>query len=379
MRDVRRFAVLSVLALLLAAAAVAVMPKANASPKPPAPPAPVQLNYACALKSNGLLRYVTSTAKCARTETPVTIASGPHYVCVDRLGLVYLTAAPGNCTAARHLTALTLPPSAGPAYFCALPVIGTLTYTSTGKCLPLIQFPVVVPVPAVTHTAPILSNIETTPLTYEGGTGAVQVTASLTVFSADATTLAGATVTISSGLESGDSLGFNNQNSIGITGSYSASTGVLSLTGTSSLANYQTALRLVTYHDSGTAAGTRTISFQVNDGAPANSLSNVLSRTVDVLAGSVTVTNPGPQSSDTSDPVSLQMTGTDSAALPLTWSATGLPDEVDNILTIEPATGLISGITPTNGTYTVTVTASDGTDSDTVTFTWTVTGPDMKP
>ena len=41
--NVRRFVLLSVLALLISAAAAVVMPKANASP---APPAPVQMNYA---------------------------------------------------------------------------------------------------------------------------------------------------------------------------------------------------------------------------------------------------------------------------------------------------------------------------------------------
>ena len=40
-------------------------------------------------------------------------------------------------------------------------------------------------------------------------------------------------------------LGFTNQN--GITGSFNAATGVLTLTGSATVANYQTALRSVTY------------------------------------------------------------------------------------------------------------------------------------
>jgi len=73
MGNVRRFVLLSVLALLISAAAAVVMPKANASP---APPAPVQMNYACALKSNGLLRYVTSTSKCAEAMSAPQAAAG---------------------------------------------------------------------------------------------------------------------------------------------------------------------------------------------------------------------------------------------------------------------------------------------------------------
>ena len=118
------------------------------------------------------------------------------------------------------------------------------------------------------HTAPVLANIESTPLAYAAGAPAEPVTATLTVSSADATTLTGATVSITSGLvASGDVLGFTNQN--GITGSYNASTGVLSLSGTASLANYQAALRSVDYSDSNgrtPTSGTRTISFQVDDG-----------------------------------------------------------------------------------------------------------------
>ena len=60
---------------------------------------------------------------------------------------------------------------------------------------------------------------------------------------------------------------------------------MLTLTGTASVADYQTALRSVTYSDpNGTnpTTGPRTISFQVDDGASSNNLSNVVSRTVQV-------------------------------------------------------------------------------------------------
>ncbi len=75
----------------------------------------------------------------------------------------------------------------------------------------------------------------------EQGTAAV-LDSGLTLTDADNTTLAGATVSITSGLFAGDTLNFTNQN--GITGSYDSGTGVLTLTGSASVADYQTALRL---------------------------------------------------------------------------------------------------------------------------------------
>jgi Ca2+-binding RTX toxin-like protein len=89
----------------------------------------------------------------------------------------------------------------------------------------------------------------------------------ITVSDVDSSNLASATVSISSGFVSGqDTLAFTNQN--GITGSYNSSTGVLTLTGTSSVANYQTALRSITYTNSSDnpSLTSRTVSFLVNDG-----------------------------------------------------------------------------------------------------------------
>jgi hypothetical protein len=64
----------------------------------------------------------------------------------------------------------------------------------------------------------------------------------------DDTNIESATVAITSGFAAGeDVLGFTDQN--GITGSYEPVTGVLTLTGSATLADYQTALRLVTYEN----------------------------------------------------------------------------------------------------------------------------------
>ena len=104
----------------------------------------------------------------------------------------------------------------------------------------------------------------------EQGTAAV-LDSSLTLTDADNTTLAGATVSITSSLFAGDTLNFTNQN--GITGSYDSGTGILTLTGSASVANYQTALRSITFSspsDNPTNFGSdtsRTITWQANDGA----------------------------------------------------------------------------------------------------------------
>jgi subtilase family serine protease len=84
----------------------------------------------------------------------------------------------------------------------------------------------------------------------------------------------------------------------------------------------------------------------------------------------VTVTNPGNQTSTVGTAVSLQITATDSASgQTLTYSATGLPAG----LSINSSTGLITGTPTTAGSNSVTVTAKDTTGaSGSASFTWTI-------
>src|SRR6202012_4336623 len=105
----------------------------------------------------------------------------------------------------------------------------------------------------------------------------------------DNTTLASATVSIGTGFASSeDALAFtNNASTMGnITGSYNATTGVLSLSSsgnTATLAQWQVALRSVQYSNSSDNPSTaaRTINFTVNDGGLN---SNAVSSTVNVIA-----------------------------------------------------------------------------------------------
>ena len=343
---------------------------------------PVQMNFACALKSNGLMSYTTSLSKCTSNRTPVSILPGPVYVCVHTDSSVYLIGALSNCPVPPNKTALTLPPTTATVYFCASNGSGVLTYVTAPSQCTSKQFPVFVPVP---HQPPVLSNIETTSLAYDAGTPPVQVTASITVSSPDATTLASATVSITSGLAaSEDKLSFTSQN--GITGSYNSAAGVLTLTGTASLATYQAALRSVTYSDSNgktASTGSRTISFQVNDGFPANNLSNVASRTITVNPNSPPIAGNDSASTDKHTAIDINVLANDSDpdGDPLSVTAVdtsgtkGLVSiNADGTIHYDPNgqfNGLLQGQTATD---TFTYTVSDGFFTATATVTVTING-----
>jgi hypothetical protein len=86
-------------------------------------------------------------------------------------------------------------------------------------------------------------------------------------------------VRISSGFESGDQLVFVDQ--LGITGSYDSVTGVLTLTGTASIADYETALRSLAYRHTGDYPQvSKTVEFKVNDG---DADSNAALKTIDIV------------------------------------------------------------------------------------------------
>ena len=118
---------------------------------------------------------------------------------------------------------------------------------------------------------------------------AVVVDSGITVSDADNTTLASATVAVSGGYQSGeDVLGYvNNPQAHGnISGSFNASTGVLTLTSvgtTATLAQWHEALRSVTYLNTSDVPNTsaRTVTVMVNDGALA---SPVVTKTVSPTA-----------------------------------------------------------------------------------------------
>ena len=139
----------------------------------------------------------------------------------------------------------------------------TLHYTST----------ITTPPPVVVTTAGSLA--------YTENQAATAIDSGVTVTDIDSTNLVGGSVAITGNFASGqDVLGFANQS--GITGSYNAGTGALTLTGTASVAAYQAALRAVTYVNSSENPSIlqRTATFTVSDGT----LSGSNTRTINVTA-----------------------------------------------------------------------------------------------
>jgi hypothetical protein len=146
---------------------------------------------------------------------------------------------------------------------------------------------------------PELSNLETAALAYHEDDGEVAVTAAITVADVDDTNLDSARVWISANYTSSeDVLAFTNAN--GISGVWNATTGSLKLTGTSSVANYQAALRSVTYENTDNVDPsqlTRTVSFTANDGE-LNSIVRTRNITVTsvndcpVISGHATLSTP---------------------------------------------------------------------------------------
>jgi gliding motility-associated-like protein len=133
----------------------------------------------------------------------------------------------------------------------------------------------------VLNTAPIL-NGTATPLPYTENDGAVAVDPGITVSDNEDLDMESATVSISNGfISTEDALAFTNQN--GLTGSYNSGSGVLTITGDGTLAQYDQALRSVTYQNSSEdpSETTRTVQFIINDGTE-NSLP--FQRDINVIA-----------------------------------------------------------------------------------------------
>ena len=113
--------------------------------------------------------------------------------------------------------------------------------------------------PTVTTTGSALAYTENDPATV--------IDAGLTVSDPDNANLDSVIVRITNNFTSGqDVLAFSNQ--LGITGSWNAGTGILTLSGSTTVANYQAALRTVTYQNTSDNpnTATRTISFFADDG-----------------------------------------------------------------------------------------------------------------
>ncbi|ACH40055.1 dystroglycan-type cadherin-like domain repeat protein [Citrifermentans bemidjiense Bem] len=123
------------------------------------------------------------------------------------------------------------------------------------------------------------------------------------------------------------------------------------------------------------AALTNTATVTVTDGTTPVSVTFIWS--VTKVDQAPVLTAPAAQTTAQGAVTSLQMAATDANGDSLTYSATGLPDG----LSINSATGLISGTVSYAAALnnTVTVTVTDGTTPVSVTFTWSVTKTNQVP
>ena len=127
---------------------------------------------------------------------------------------------------------------------------------------------------------PVLASIEGGAIAYTANDPATLITGTLAITDVDDTDMESAVVAITSNFQTGeDVLAFADTPEI--TGSYASGTGILTLTGTDTIASWEVALRSVTYDNtSGTPnTSTRTVSFTVNDG---DDDSNTLTRDIAV-------------------------------------------------------------------------------------------------
>ncbi|MBE9603184.1 MBG domain-containing protein, partial [Pedobacter sp. MC2016-24] len=187
----------------------------------------------------------------------------------------------------------------------------------------------------------------------------------LTVSDIDNNTLVDATVTVTGNLQTTqDVLAFaNTSNAVygNIVGSYTTANGTLTLSsagGTATLAQWQSALRAVTYNNTASSpnTATRTISIVVNDGM---NNSNTATKTV-------TVTNPASvisivrAASNPTNATSIRYTITFDKAV------TGMTTTVFSVTTTGITNAAVSSVSGGGTTYTVTL--NTGTGSGTITL-----------
>ena len=117
------------------------------------------------------------------------------------------------------------------------------------------QVPLTISTLDIAHTAPTVTAGAT--VAFAAGGAAVALDSALVVNDVDSGgNLTGATIAIS-GFVAGDTLNFAHQN--GISGSYVAGTGILTLTGNDTLAHYQAALESITFSTTDGNPGSRTM------------------------------------------------------------------------------------------------------------------------
>lgn len=213
------------------------------------------------------------------------------------------------------------------------------------------------------NAAPVLSGIESTSLVYCVNAGQVIITSSLATSDPDHANLASAVVQITGGYaRNEDFLRYTTLH--GVTGTWDAAAGRLSLSGSASKENYNAVLRSVRFENTATAAGSRTIAFTVSDGV---SNSNTVSRSI-LLHGRVTAVISGNATICAHETAMLNVALTGEAPWKFSYRRnSGNPVEVPNV----PSSPYALGV-QLSGTYTL-YEVSDNHCQGTVSGSGTVT------
>ena len=185
----------------------------------------------------------------------------------------------------------------------------------------------------------------------------------ITAVDADSTNLTSATVSMTTNYVNGqDTLAFTNQ--AGITGTWTAATGVLALSGSATAAAYTTALRTITYHNTSNNPSTssRTVTFA----ATASTLTSATtSRTITVTAVNDAPVNSVPGSL-TIDENTAEVFSSGNGDL------ISISDPDANAGAVQVQLVSTHGAVTLSGTSGLTFTVGDGSADSTMTFTGTV-------
>ncbi len=200
-------------------------------------------------------------------------------------------------------------------------------------------------------------------LTYREGSGNVAIDPAVLVTDIDSPNLTGAAVRIVGYVPGQDSLSITPP--AGITANFDAATGILTLTGTATLASYQTALRSVNYNNSSTNpnTATRTIEFTAKDAALT---SRVASRTIQIVpldTAPVVTTSTGAlayQENSGEKAIDAAITVRDEDSPSLTGASVKILGYVrgQDFLGVTTPTGITSNFDAATGTLTLTGGAS---------------------
>ena len=209
----------------------------------------------------------------------------------------------------------------------------------------------------------------TTDLIYRESSGPKFVDDAIIPTDIDNVNLVSARITISTNYQIGeDVLSFSDQSSI--TGQFDANTGILSLSGTASISEYESALREIAYENLNDIANLsiRTIEFIINDGSLDSEpffRDIIIEEEVDAVVVYQLVTPDGDSMNDTWVIDGIEQFPNSSVSLFNRWNSLVFrQDSYDNQLTAwagEANEGFAKGDLP-DGTYFYTVSKGDGSE-----------------